>query len=256
MKKSNREALDAYYREAGSWAADRIGALKASRRIAWIVAGAACVVAVAEGVALMVMAPLKTVVPYTLMVDRTTGYVQALKPLDPGQTTPDRALIQSMLAQYVIAREGFDMTALQANYQKVGLWSAEQARTDYVALMQASNLDSPLTRYPRTTVVETRVKSVSPLSDRSALVRFDTIRRDEGGAAHPALPWVAVVEYRFSGEPMSAADRFVNPLGFQVLRYRRDPEALTPLDDAAPPPPMEQNASALEPVDAVEVEVP
>lgn len=256
MKKSSREALDAYYREAGSWAADRIGALKASRRIAWIIAGAACAVAVAEGVALAMLAPLKTVVPYTLMVDRTTGYVQALKPLDPGQTTPDKALIQSMLAQYVIAREGYDMATLQANYQKVGLWSAEQARSDYVALMQASNLDSPLTRYPRSTVVETRVKSVSPLSDGSALVRFDTIRRDEGGPPHPALPWVAVVEYRFSGEPMSAADRFINPLGFQVLRYRRDPEALTPLEEAEPLQPIEQNASALAPVDAEEVQVP
>jgi type IV secretion system protein VirB8 len=256
MKKSSREALGAYYREAGSWAADRIGALRASRRIAWIVAGAACAVAVAEGLALAMLAPLKTVVPYTLMVDRTTGYVQALKPLDPGQTTPDKALIQSMLAQYVIAREGFDMATLQANYQKVGLWSAEQARTDYVALMQASNLDSPLTRYPRSTVIETRVKSVSPLGEDSALVRFDTIRRDDGGAAHSALPWVAVIEYRFSGEPMSAADRFVNPLGFQVLRYRRDPEALSSLDQAEPLQPIEQNTAALAPVEADEVQVP
>ena len=27
--------------------------------------------------------PLKTVEPYTLLVDRQTGFVQALKPLDP-----------------------------------------------------------------------------------------------------------------------------------------------------------------------------
>lgn len=29
---------------------------------------------------------------------------------------------------------------------------------------------------------------------------------------------------------MSAEDRFLNPLGFQVLKYRRDPETLTPVD--------------------------
>ncbi|WP_428156240.1 virB8 family protein [Brevundimonas sp.] len=255
MKKSSREALDAYYREAGSWAADRIGALQTSRRIAWIVAGCAATVAVAEGVALVALAPLKTVVPYTLLVDRTTGFVQELKPLAPGQITPDKALVQSMLVQYVIGRESFDMAALQANYQKVGLWSAEQARTDYVALMQASNLDSPLTRYPKTTVIETRVKSVSPLNDSSALVRFETIRRDAGGSPHPALPWVAIVQYRFSGEPMSAADRFINPLGFQVLSYRRDPEALLPAQEAVSQPALKDEA-ALEPVDAVEVETP
>ena len=62
-------------------------------------------VALAEAAALMLLMPLKTAVPYTLLVDRTTGFVQALKPLDPNAVTPDQALVQSMLAQYVMARE-------------------------------------------------------------------------------------------------------------------------------------------------------
>ncbi|MDI1325562.1 MAG: VirB8/TrbF family protein [Brevundimonas sp.] len=226
MKKTSREALNAYYREAGSWATDQIEALRKSRRIAWSVAAAAVVVAVSEAIALVVLMPLKTVVPYTLMVDRTTGFVQALKPLDPGQITPDRALVQSMLVQYVIARESFDIATLQTNYEKVGLWSAERARSDYLTFMQASNIDGPLNLYPRSSIVEARVKSVSRLDAQSALVRFETVRRDEGGQYQPAMPWVGIVRYRFSGEPMSAEDRFLNPLGFQVLDYRRDPEAL------------------------------
>ena len=237
MKKQTREALSAYYREAGSWATDQIDALRNSRRIAWIIAAAAVVVAVAEAVALVVLMPLKTTVPYTLMVDRTTGFVQALQPLDPAQITPDRALVQSMLVQYVIARESFDIAILQANYQKVGLWSAEQARSDYLGLMQVSNLEGPLSLYPRSSVVETRVKSVSRLDPQSALVRFDTIRRDQGGQQQPAQPWVAIVQYRFSGEPMSAEDRFLNPLGFQVVDYRRDPEALPATELSASPDP-------------------
>lgn len=242
MKKTSREALNAYYREAGSWATDRIGALRRSCRIAWIVAAAAAVVAVAEAVALVMLMPLKTVVPYTLMVDRTTGFVQALKPLDPDQITPDRSLVQSMLVQYVIARESFDIATLQANYEKVGLWSAERARSDYLNLMRASNLDGPLTLYPRSSIVETRVKSVSRLDAQSALVRFETVRRDEGGQYQPARPWVAIVQYRFSGEPMSAGDRFLNPLGFQVLDYRRDPEALPVADRVVQTDPYELEA--------------
>ncbi|MDP2182357.1 MAG: VirB8/TrbF family protein [Actinomycetota bacterium] len=250
MKKASRESLNAYYREAGSWAADQLGALRRSRRIAWIVAAAAVVVAVSEAVALIVLMPLKTVVPYTLMVDRTTGYVQALRPLDPGQITPDRALVQSMLVQYVIAREGFDIATLQANYEKVGLWSAERARGDYLNLMQVSNPDGPLSLYPRRSVVETRVKSVSPLNAQSALVRFETVWRDEGGQLQPAQPWVAIVQYRFSGEPMSAEDRFLNPLGFQVVDYRRDPEAI-PLADLSVPP----DLYGTDPVEAENVQV-
>lgn len=226
MKQSAREALDAYYREAGSWAADRIGSLQKSRRVAWAFAVGAGVVAVAEAVALIVLMPLKTVEPYTLLVDRNTGFVQALEPLNPDQITPDRALVQSMLVQYVIARESFDMATLQADYRKVGLWSAEQARLDYANLMRPTNIDGPLVVYPGTSTVETRVKSVSPMGERSALVRFDTIRRDDGGMSRPGQPWVAVIQYRFSGEPMATEDRFLNPLGFQVTEYRRDAEAL------------------------------
>lgn len=228
MKKTARESLDAYYREADSWANDRQDDLRKSRRIAWIVAGAAGAVAIFEASALMFLAPLKTVVPYTLMVDRHTGYVQALKPIDAQKIAPDAALTQSFLVQYVVARESFDIDELQSNYRKVSLWSVDAAKTDYVTSVQVSTPGSPLSRYPRSTVVDTQVKSVSPLGGNAALVRFETQRRDAGGQAQPVRAWVAVIRYRFSTEPLQMEDRFVNPLGFQVVRYRRDAEALPP----------------------------
>ena len=35
-----------------------------------------------------------------------------------------------------------------------------------------------------------------------------------------------MIDYTFSAAEMTEDDRFVNPLGFQVTRYRRDPETL------------------------------
>jgi type IV secretion system protein VirB8 len=228
MNEQGRDSLDAYYKEAATWNRDRLEAMRSSRRTAWWAAGSATLVAILLAFALMLLMPLKTVVPYTLLVDRNTGFVQALKPLDPDKVAPDTALTQSFLVQYVIARESFDADSLQANYRKVALWSAETARSDYLNLMQVSNPLSPLALYPRTSIVETQVKSVSPVGRNVALVRFDTIRRDAGGQVQPPRSWVALIRYRFSGEPMKLEDRFINPLGFQVLRYRRDPETLPP----------------------------
>lgn len=226
MKPDHPTAGPAYFKAATSWAQDQNAALRASRRAAWIVAAVLGFVAVCEAVALMVLAPLKTVEPYTLMVDKQTGAVQALKPLQASEITPDKALTQSFLVQYVIARESFDINALQANYRKVALWSADTARSRYMASMQPSFPDAPLNRYPRSTVIETEVKSVSPLGPDSAMVRFETRRIDQGGQARPTGSWVAVIRYRYSGEPMQVEDRYINPLGFQVTRYRRDAEAL------------------------------
>ncbi len=115
------------------------------------------------------------------------------------------------------------------------MWSAETARSTYLAAMQANNPQSPLIAYPRTTVVETRVKSVSPVGRNVAMVRFETQRRDLGGQAQPPRAWVALIRYRYSGAPMRLEDRFVNPLGFDVLRYRRDAEALSPEPETSPP---------------------
>ena len=225
---------DAYYAAATSWAHDRQDELRASRRVAWIVASVAVVAALFEATALVLLMPLKTVEPYTLMVDRNTGYVQALKPIDAQKIAPDAALTQSFLAQYVIARETFDVNELQANYRKVALWSIDPARADYVASVQATNPASPLATLPRSSVIETVVKSVSPLGGQVVLVRFDTIRRDAGGTTLPPRSWVAVVKYRFSTGALQQSDRLLNPLGFQVASYRRDQERAPPVVEATP----------------------
>ena len=226
MNEHSRETLDAYYAEAASWNRDRVVAMRSSRRAAWCVAAVAAAIALLEAIALMLLTPLKTVEPYALMVDRTTGYVEALKPLDQSRIAPDAALTQSFLVQYVIAREAFDMATLKANYRKVALFSADTARSSYLQQMQVSNPASPLVTYPRSTTVDVRVKSVSPLGNNAALVRFETVKSDNGTQTQPAASWVAVIRYRYSDAPMSLDDRFVNPLGFQVTSYRRDSEAL------------------------------
>jgi type IV secretion system protein VirB8 len=219
----------AYYAEARSWAADAQAARDRSRRFAWGVAAAAVTIAVLEALALIALAPLKTVVPYTLLVDRNTGFVEALDPAHPLPLQPQAALTQSLLAQYVVARETFDIAGLAEQYQKVALWSAEAARRDYLSMMTSGNPDNPLTRYPRSTVVQTHVESVSPVAADTALVRFYTEQSDPDHGPRPRAYWAAMVRYRYSGEPMTLADRLVNPLGFQVVSYRRDQEA--------PPPP-------------------
>ena len=226
MNDLSRESLETYYADAASWNRDRVQTMRASNRTAWWIAAVAAGIAVLEAIALVLLIPLKKVEPYTLMVDRTTGYVQALNPLETAKVAPDTALTQSFLVQYVTAREGFDLATLNANYRRVALTSAGAARSTYLAGVQVSNPQSPLVLYPRATIIEVRVKSVSPIGPNTALVRFDTMRTDAGAQPLLANSWVAVVRYRYSGAPMKLEDRFINPLGFQVTGYRKDPETI------------------------------
>ena len=225
---SERPSVDraTYYAQAQSWAQDVNGVLRASRRRAYWVAGTACLIAALEAIALVALMPLKTVVPYTITVDRQTGYIETAQGIRPGSLSQDVAVIQAFLAQYVIARETFDTTDLQANYQKVAAWTNGAARDQYVNYMQRSNPQSPVNQNDPATVVKITIKSISLLSKASALVRFDA-ERNRGGAntAVERFSYTAVIGFRFTGEPMRADDRFLNPLGFQVTAYRRDAEA-------------------------------
>lgn len=255
MNKRSRETLDAYYREAETWATDRQEGLRKSRKLAWIVAAVASAIALLEAGALILLTPLKTVVPYTLLVDRQTGFVQAVRPLETEQIAGDTALTQSFLVQYVVKRESFDIDQLQANYRDVTLWSAEAARAQYIASMQASNPESPLNRFPRNSIVETQVRSVTPVARNVAMVRFETRLRRPDGSTNPLGAFVAVMRYRFSGAPVRQEDRFTNPLGFQVVRYRRDQEALVPAEPqpapGGPPAQMQQAPAGVQPPTAV-----
>ncbi|MBK8631671.1 MAG: type IV secretion system protein [Sphingomonadales bacterium] len=232
MSTQEKSDLADYYANGESWAADRAAAETRARRIAWWIAGIASLIALCEAIALILLLPLKTVVPYTLLVDKQTGFVQELDPLKPQQIAPDAALARSFLVQYVTARESFDINALKANYRKVALWSEGTARNQYVSSQQASNPTSPLATLPRQTVIATEIRSISPINADTALVRFSTVRTDPGGQSQPAQTWAATIKYRFSNAAMSAEDRLTNPLGFQVLRYNRDAEFLPEIPPA------------------------
>lgn len=220
-------AREAYYARAATWAVDQEKSRHRSGRLAWLIGGIAVGIAILEAIALALMMPLKTLVPYTILVDRHTGHVQVLEGARLDKINADEALTQSLLAQYVIAREGFDISLVKADFRKVALWSGEPVRSKYLALMQASNPGSPLQQIPRTSVVSVQVKSISPIAPETALIRFDTEQRDQGQIEGTKQSFVSIIRYRFSRAPMSLEDRLVNPLGFQVVHYRRDQETLS-----------------------------
>jgi type IV secretion system protein VirB8 len=218
---------DEYFAEAASWDSDVNAALRASRRRAWWVAGAALLVALAEAIALAALTPLKTVVPYTIMVDRQTGAAEVARGVNLGPVPANEALTRSALAQYVMARETLDATDLAENYRKVGLWSAGTARTDYLRGMDRSNPASVLNGANAATRIAVTVRQITLLTPATALVRFRTARR-EGAGPEAVADWAAVLRFGFSGAPLPARDRLLNPLGFQVSAYRRDAELPVP----------------------------
>ena len=215
-----------------SWTQSVTDDLQRSTRRAWLVAAVFGLIAVIEAIALAILTPLKTVEPYTLLVDRQTGNVETLAPLNEQTIAPDAALTRSFLVQYVTTREGFDFDSLQDDYRKVTLWTGGNERQRYVDLMKEGSPRSPLSFMPRGGTIRTDIRSISSLAAGRSMVRFTTTQTDQAGRALAPEYWAAIIDYQFSNAEMSEADRFINPLGFQVQRYRRNAETLPEIEVA------------------------
>ena len=213
-----------YFAAARTWADSQASTAARETRIAWRVAAGAAIIALLLALALVLLVPLKSVTPYVLTVDRQTGAVEAAITVESGRLSQNEAVIQAQLAGYVTARETFDSTDLGQQYRRVQVMSARPVASAYVAEMAATNPASPLNTLSRGDTLSIRIRSVSLIADGAGLVRFTATRSALGAATGQSTNFVAAVSFGFNGRPLRQADRYDNPLGFQVTRYRRDAE--------------------------------
>lgn len=213
-----------YFAAARTWADGQVQTSAREVRIAWRVAAGAAAIALLLALALVLLVPLKSVQPYVLTVDRQTGAVEAATTVQDGRLSQNEAVIQAQLAGYVIARESFDATDLAQQYRRVQVMSAPPVARAYVGQMAANNPESPLKTLNQGDTVSVKVRSVSLIADGAGIVRFTATRTPVGAATGQSENYVAAISFGFNGRPLRPADRYDNPLGFQVTRYRRDAE--------------------------------
>ena len=90
---------------------------------------------------------------------------------------------------------------------------------------QSFNVVNALRVLGRGETLAVAIKSVSVVAPGVALVRYDISRSaPAAGGAVGRRSYVSAISFVFSGTPLRLEDRFDNPLGFQVTRYRRDLE--------------------------------
>ena len=215
---------DDYFRGAASWEADRVRSAQRSEAVAWIVAGCSGLCTMGAIVALVLMTPLKTVVPYVIKVDKSTGETEIVDVLKgpPGISDMD-AVTRHFLGQYTRLREGWLPQAADQNSYAVGAMSDPTEAARYRDAMIPSNPSSPAVSVGNAGFVEVAVRSVSFLSSSVAQVRYTKITT-RGATPPVAVNWVATMTFRYTSAPTKERDRLLNPLGFQVENWRADPE--------------------------------
>jgi type IV secretion system protein VirB8 len=213
-----------YYRDGATWETAIARRNAFSRAMAWTVAVIMTVIAVGALAALVMALPLKSYEPYLVVVDRSSGFVEVKRPLAQDPLNPDEAITLFNVVRYVKARETYDPRALKDNFELAQLLSTGDAARDLVALFAPANTSNLIRLYGLDTTVAVTIKAVTFPNTRTALVRFSTEERQATGSV--TRHWQALVRFRYTSQPLRNEIRFENPLGFQVLEYRRDQETV------------------------------
>lgn len=226
-----------------------------SEKRAWMIAWTAIFMVMVMLGGFVYILPLKKEVPYLIMADAFTGQatVATLRGdfSSKNSITQSEALNRSNIAQYIIARESYDLAMMNVrDWNLVHMMSSKNVAAGYAAIHSRTNQESPFKVYGKDRAI--RVKILSMQLDRkgtgeaarnNATIRFQRVIYDKKtGETKPLDSKIARLEYNYNPNlAMDEKERYNNPLGFQVIEYTLDN------DYAASPPvenPVQQTQSA------------
>lgn len=175
--------------------------------------------------AITVMMPLKTIEPWVIRVDTTTGYTEVATALENNIVSPDEALTRYFLSQYVLSRESYDWFLISHNHNKVRAMSSSTVFDIYDRQLRSDS--GPLEILGQNRRAEVRIINISHV-DNVAHVRFNKRIVNRDGTIDPNIPsrnWIATINYEFPNDRLNRAQRLINPLNFRVIGYSVEQES-------------------------------
>lgn len=226
QKRLNQQAKE-HFKQKQHFEKDRISFYKTLSKVGFIIGGVGAVIGLAGVIAVAGLTPLKTTEPYVIRVDNNTGFTDIAKPIsDSDKTTYGEELDKFWLSKFVIERESYDWQLIQNSYDAVELMSSPQVFNEYRNYITSKV--SPVTLLKENKKIKVNVLSVSFINGVGQ-VRFSKqvlTASGEPDAVIPVTYWLASIPYDYKHDVKLEQQRLINPLGFQALSYRVDPEAL------------------------------
>lgn len=201
--------------------------IEKSNQRAWIITFISIFITILSIIAVVLLTPLKTIEPYVIRVDNTTGMVDILTILDEKEITKNEALDKYFISTYVKAREGYYYELLNQDYLLTQLMSSEKVANEYRSWYEGENARDQILKNSN----EVSVQILSIVLGESNGVKTSTIRamiitKNLNTKATSQATKVITLSYDYLLARASEENRMLNPLGFKVLTYRVDEEVV------------------------------
>ena len=229
-KISDNQAVNDYLKEARGFEKSRIEFIEKSKVFwQWIALGA-CGIAIANGIAIVGLTPLKEKVPFVLRVNNNTGEVDFVTSLKDEEITSLEETARYYSANYVKLSEGYDWYTVQKQFDDLMLFSDSNMQN--AVKNKYANVSSARHKvYGQNQRVDIKINSVAKIGDKLEQIRFTkTVAPMNGGNYDPATntsnpapvvtQHIATLAYDYVNVPTVDEIKLVNPFGFTVKSYQ------------------------------------
>ena len=224
IEPTSKQKNDHIAADALDWEASRIEQVEKSEKRAWKVVWIEATGLVCLSVAIALMLPLKQTQPYVVKVDKSTGMTEILSVANAKDIPVDEMQDKFWLSQYIRSRESYDWRTVENDFIKTREMSTQGVFVDYAKLFEGKeSLDKVLADKKRIVI---ELQSVVPNGNGIATVRY--LRKVIDNASNieeSKTLWTASIGYEYQPNfKTEEANRILNPFGFKVTSYRKDPE--------------------------------
>ncbi|MDR3178385.1 MAG: type IV secretion system protein [Campylobacteraceae bacterium] len=201
-----------------------------SNKRAWTVTFAALTVTFLLAIALILLAPLKTVEPYVIRYDSTTGHTDIATALTQQNLRVDEAVSKYFVSKYVKLRESYYFETLQQDYNLVQLFGTEPVNNEYRMIYSGDNSrdvrlgNNAVEKVEIASVVLGQSAGIDTATVRIRILRYD--KKDMKVASRERNKIVTLTYEYAPDKTMKEFYRLNNPLGFRIKSYRIDDEVV------------------------------
>lgn len=190
--------------------------------------------------AVMMLTPLKTSVPYLVRVDKSSGYMDVVKPASEKGDPPEVIEDKHWIFTYVMARESYNWASQKSNYALVQQMSYGDVFNEYKNFQLSSK--GYVAKLGQSEQVSTEIDSIIalPASNEPKLkgdkdikniknyqVRLSQALLDAEGKPIPnskPVYSVALISFDYEHPASTEGQQWLNPKGFGVQAYSKNVE--------------------------------
>jgi type IV secretion system protein VirB8 len=206
-----------------NWFSDRYEALQIQRTFLLLTLIIFSIVIVILTISITYIKSTSDIQPFVIEIEQKTGVPTVVDPIGSIIYSADEVVKRFFVWEYVKLREEYLQGYFDASQKKLSVMSSGDVYGQYKSIIR--NPDGIVTKLAKSNgSIEIQLKSLVFINESTAQIRFKQSIIGGGNEGVSNMNKIVYMEFTFSNIEMNDEQRYLNPLGFRVTKYRIEDE--------------------------------